>query len=120
MSEQPESQKAAAMATNNVTLRLKPAQYPDGPPLYANVVNSSLSPHDVTLHFGWFSSPLLEEAPTGTLEIPVRAVASISLPLTMVRNLIKLLEAQADNWEANSGQTLPDARGLEIGEEGQG
>jgi len=76
--------------------------------LYANFVQASMSAHDLTLHFGWFTLPAFTEVPSGEVDVPVRPLAKVSIPLNLVRGLIRLLEAQVIAWEDAHGQPVPD------------
>jgi hypothetical protein len=76
--------------------------------LYANFIQATASPHDFTFHFGWYTVPPFTEAPAGPLDVPVRSLAKVSIPLNLVRATIELIQRQADAWEANFDATLPE------------
>jgi hypothetical protein len=76
--------------------------------LYANFIQVTASPHDFTSHFGWYTVPPLTEPPDGRIDVPIRPLAKVSVPLNLVRATIELLSRQADAWETNFGAQLPD------------
>jgi hypothetical protein len=84
-------------------LRLVPPEWGEAPTDYANFVQATASPFDLTLHLGWFSTPILEELPTSPVEVPVRPLRSVTIPLTLVRGLITVLEAQLAAAESSPG-----------------
>ena len=86
-------------------MRLVPPDYTGSPVQYSNFVQGTASPYDLTLHFGWFSSPLLAEPPTEPVDVPVRPLLSVTVPLNIVRGMIRVLESQLAAAEANLGQT---------------
>ena len=83
----------------------------DVPLLYANFVQATMSPLDLTFHFGWYglpASPGLAPGTTGDVEVPVRPLAKVTVPLPLVRAVIRVLEAQLQNWEQTFGSAVPD------------
>jgi len=82
----------------------------DVPRLYANFVQATMSPLDLTFHFGWYALPTTEEPPRGGGEIPVpvRPVAKVSIPLPLVKGILRVLESQLAAWEQNFGTPVPD------------
>jgi hypothetical protein len=76
--------------------------------LYANFVQLSYTPHDFTLHFGWYTIPALTEPPPpGELLAPVRPLAKVAVPLNLVKAIGELIARQAASWEEAFGP-LPD------------
>jgi hypothetical protein len=76
--------------------------------LYANFLQVTGSPHDFTFHFGWYTVPAFVEPPEGVVNVPIRPLAKVSIPLNLVRATINLLQLQAEAWEANFGEPLPE------------
>lgn len=111
MSDQPSSEttKLASPQAVNAQFRLHPPDYGAVPAMYANFAQATLAQHDLTLFFGWYATPPLNEPPEGPVDVPVRPLVGVSVPLGIVRPLIRVLEAQADAWEQSSGQKLPAA-----------
>ncbi len=85
-----------------------PDDYGMAPSLYANYVQVTMSPHDFRLLLGSFAFPPLAEPRSGEVGVPIEPVASITLPLNLVRGLIRALETQAAGWEAAFKEPLPD------------
>jgi hypothetical protein len=93
---------------SGVQLRLVPsADSFEIPIVYSNFAQVTVSPHDLTFHFGYYAIPAFTEPPQGVVDVPVRPMVKVTLPLSLVRNLIHVLEAQAEQWEGNFGQPLP-------------
>ena len=85
--------------------QIRPSQeIGDTPAVYANFVQGTVTPFDLTLHFGWYAIPPLMENPGGIVDVPVRPIIKVSLPLSLVRGTIGLLEAQLRAWEDAFGQ----------------
>lgn len=86
-----------------------PTVFAGTPNFYANYAQVGLSPHDFVMHFSHYSMPVISEPPTESLVIPVtpEPVATVSIPLNLVRGLIRALEGAAENWEKTFQQPLP-------------
>jgi len=98
-------------AAEDTKAQLRLVWDPDAPsatPEYANYVQMNFTPEDFTMYFGWYSiPPLREPPPDGVLEVGVRPVAQVTIPLNLMVNLIALLERQAEGYEENFGP-LPE------------
>jgi hypothetical protein len=106
-------EERAVEPAHEAQARLVPPTGMGGPQiLYANFVQVSTSPHDFTLHFSWFTSPLMSEPPPpgSVIEITPRPLASISIPLTLVQGIITVLQSQVDAWEAAFQRPFPTER----------
>lgn len=92
-----------------VNIRLRHSVIDDGetPVVYSNYVQASMSPVDVTVHLGWYSTPTFDQAdppPTdSTVDVPVRSLTKVSLPIPVARALQQVLANQLGLWEANFG-----------------
>ena len=72
-------------------------------PLYANAIHINHTPWDFALHFSQVIVPTTP--PTGRhVEITAKPVAVISIPVTLVRGLIKALETNLDIYENSYGK----------------
>lgn len=89
---------------------ITPPEYPPGP--YSNFVQATFTPHDFTIYFGSFNLPPVSEQPQEALQVPVRPVVTVSVPLNLVRGLIGVLQSQIANWEGSFGQPFPEPPGL--------
>lgn len=78
------------------------------PVAYSNFAQVTFTPLDFTLHFGRYHVPALLEPPEGGLKAPVQPIVKVTIPLTLVRGLIRVLERQIDAWEGSFEQPLPD------------
>jgi hypothetical protein len=109
MAEQVKQAVEEAQGAIEVSFRLSPPSYADVPAAYSNFVQATLAQHDLTIFFSWYATPpLADEPPTESVDVPVRPVAAVSVPLGILRPLIRLLEQQAAVWEQSTGQKLPD------------
>jgi hypothetical protein len=108
MDEQREA-PAREVPTSQVKV-VPPIDMGDAPVFYANLIQVATSPHDFTLHFNWFASPLLREPlpPGEQIEITARPVASITIPVTIMNSFIRVLQDQFANYQALLRQTIPD------------
>lgn len=89
--------------------RLVPSEEPgETPAVYSNFAQATISPFDLTLHFGWYALPALTEAPTEPVTVPVRQVVKVTIPLNLVRGTIALLESQLEAWERSFAQQVPE------------
>jgi hypothetical protein len=86
-----------------------PTDMSGAPAYYSNFVQVGISPYEFTVHFSRISIPLISEPPTEPVAFDVipQPVASIAIPLSLVRGLIRALEGQAENWERTFRQPLP-------------
>lgn len=87
---------------------IAPTELGQTPLAYANFVQVTGTPHDFTFHFGWYATPPFTEPPQGSVDVEVRPVTKISVPLNLLRGIVRVLEMQAQAWEADMGQALPD------------
>jgi hypothetical protein len=85
-----------------------PPESADTPAVYSNFAQATISPHDMTLHFGWYAIPPLLERPEETVEVPIRPLVKVTIPLNLVRGTIALLQRQLESWEESFGQAAPD------------
>jgi hypothetical protein len=86
-----------------------PAEIGDVPALYSNFVQVSFTPNDLTLHLGWYALPTYGEPPPAeTIEVGVRPLVKVSLPLTLIRGLIGALQTTVEAYEESFGQPMPD------------
>lgn len=104
--EQPTGGETGEAQPGQVRL-VVPAQLPEDPPLYSNYAHASMSPHEITLHFGWYAIPPVMAGPPPSMEIPVRPLTSIAVPLSLVPGLIDALQKTVENWKGNFGQPFP-------------
>jgi hypothetical protein len=86
---------------------IPPAESPETPAVYSNFAQATVSPHDMTLHFGWFAVPPLMEPPEETVQVPIRPLVKVTIPLNLVRGTIALLQRQLEAWEGSYGQQMP-------------
>ena len=88
--------------------RLVPSEEPgETPAIYSNFTQATISPFDLTLHFGWYALPALTEPPTETVNVPVRQVVKVTIPLNLVQGTIAVLQSQLEAWERSFGQQVP-------------
>jgi hypothetical protein len=111
MADRPEHATEASEAAESVSVefRLVPPSYADAPAIYSNFIQAALGQHDLSLYFGWYGTPVLTAPPTAPQDIPVRPLMTVSIPLGILRGLIRVLESQASVIEASTGSALPDA-----------
>lgn len=76
----------------------------DTPVYYSNHVQVTFTPEDFTLHLGWYTTPPFPGPPPGVVDVPVRSLAKVVVPLNLVRGLLRALETSAQNWERNWGE----------------
>jgi hypothetical protein len=89
-----------------ISLRVAPEATPETTRAYANFVQLNFTPHDFTLHFSWFGLPptIGDDRPeSGVIDADTRVVAEITIPLTVARPLLRLLERQTAGWEESFG-----------------
>jgi len=115
MAEQPDEQVAQPVAeeTSEAQFRLVPPSYAEAPAVYSNFVQGTISPQDLTLYFGWYGVPPLAEPPTESVDIPIRPVMAVSIPLTLIHGVIRVLQSQVAAWEASTGQPFPEDQGAQ-------
>lgn len=87
-------------------VRLVMPGLPEAPPIYANFVQVGTSPHEFTLHFGWYALPISPPQP-GVHDVPIRTLVSVAVPLNLVEGLIAALESASTGWQTNFDQPLP-------------
>jgi hypothetical protein len=110
MSDQPATPSGTPSAVS-VGLHISADALPETPGAYANFVQASFSPLDVTMRFSWYATPALEAPPPPTadrIEVPTFPVGIVTIPLGLVRPLAQLLNSLADGWESNTGHAIPD------------
>jgi hypothetical protein len=76
------------------------------PTFYSNMVQIATSPYDFTLHFSWFSTPVFEEPPDEDIRITARPVATVTIPVALMGNLIQVLQTQFANYQALLRQSI--------------
>lgn len=104
-----ESFAVSEPSPQEAALRLVTTPDADIPPVYSNFVQVTFTPLDFTLHFGSYVIPALSEPPSGSeIQVPVRAIAKVSVPLSLVRGIVRVLERQINAWEESFGQPVPD------------
>jgi hypothetical protein len=83
----------------------------DVPILYANFVQASVTPNDLTMDLGWYGVPALTEQPTQPVRVQVRGLAKLTVPLNLVPGIINVLQSQLDAWQRTFGEAeaLEDA-----------
>jgi hypothetical protein len=92
-----------------VALRLvAPADPGDAPILYSNYIQATYTPEDLTLHFGWYAIPAFTEPPSAPVDVDVRPVAKVTIPLNLIRGAISVLQSQLEGWEKTFGMPVQD------------
>jgi hypothetical protein len=92
----------AEVPTTSVQFQLVPGQEtPDGLHLYANHAAVTATPHDISIHLGAFAIPALTAPPASTVDVPVRPVALVTIPISIAEPLAQLLLTQLSAWESN-------------------
>lgn len=88
---------------------VQPPESADIPAIYSNFIQATITPLDLTLHLGWYALPPLTEAPTETIQVEVRPLTKVSLPINLVPGVIRVLQAQMDAWQETfaRGETTP-------------
>lgn len=88
---------------------VNPTDFSAAPSFYSNHVQVNLAPHEFELYFSRYTMPILMAPPTEPTNIDVtpRPAANVTIPLSLVRGLIRALETTAQNWETTFGQSLP-------------
>jgi hypothetical protein len=79
----------------------------DTPIVYSNHFHATVTPEDLTLHLGWYAIPPFAEPPKGIVDVPVRPLVKVTVPLNLVRGIISVLQNQLAAWEHNFGQAIP-------------
>ena len=102
MTDQPQEQTSQVSEDGEaVELRLVPADFSGAPLMYANFIQGTAAQHDMTLYLGWYSTPPFGgEKPTEPVDIPVRPLASVTVPISLVPGLIRVLQAQLSVHQA--------------------
>lgn len=88
---------------------IAPTDMSEAPSYYANFVQVGMSPYEFTVHFSRMMLPLVSEPPAEmvTIDVNPQPIASISIPLNLVRAFMRALERQTESWERTFGQPLP-------------
>jgi hypothetical protein len=89
-------------------LRLVTPPDGDAPTVYSNFVQVTFTPLDFTFHFGRYAIPAFTEPPPGEIQVPVQAVGKVTVPLSLVRGIMRVLQSQIDGWETTFGEPVPD------------
>ena len=85
-----------------------PTDVGDAPVLYANHVQATATPEDVTLHLGWYAlPPFTEPPPEPEVRVPVKPIAKVTVPLNIVQGIVTVLENQLKAYEQSYGQAVP-------------
>jgi Protein of unknown function (DUF3467) len=77
-----------------------PTDMAGAPTFYSNMIQVATSPYDFTLHFSWFSTPIFEEPPGEDIKVTARPVATVTIPVALMGNLIEVLQTQFANYQA--------------------
>ncbi len=110
MDDQAEHDQQPDRPAGAVQVRIvAPTDMSGAPALYSNFVQVGISPYEFTLHLSRISMPIISEPPAEPMAFDVspQPVASVSIPLNLVRGLIRALEGQVKNWETTFHQPLP-------------
>jgi hypothetical protein len=87
-----------------VGLDLRTDDLASAPRVYANNVRVTFTAEDFTIFFGWYSLPPLDARPeSGQITSHLHPVMQVTLPLNLMRSVIKVMERQVDGYEANFG-----------------
>lgn len=109
MGDDPRQHVAESAEEQGAFFRIVPPEAGEvGPTLYANWVQVGFSPHDFRLTLGIYAFPPLQEMPTGQVPVPVEPISSVTLPLNLVKGLVRALEMQIAAWEKGFNEPLPD------------
>ena len=87
---------------------MNPTDSSEAATYYSNFVQVNISPHKFELYVSRYSMPIVlqpSSEPT-SVEVKPRPVASIAIPLRLVRALIKARETSVQHWETNFGEPL--------------
>lgn len=91
------------------TLRVvPPSDYSGVPSLYANFVQITMSPHDFRLMFSHYAFPPMPEPRPAEIDAPVQPLVTVTIPLNLMKGLIRALETQVDKWEEGFREPVPD------------
>jgi hypothetical protein len=96
--------------TGAVEVRIvAPTEVTGAPSYYSNFAQVGISPYEFTVYFSRISMPLITAPPAeiATFEVTPQPVVIVSIPLNLVRGLIRALEGQVENWEKTFRQPLP-------------
>jgi Protein of unknown function (DUF3467) len=108
--DQAERDQLPEKPTGSVQVRIKaPTDMVGAPSYYSNFVQVGISPYEFTVNFSRLSIPLVAEPPAEPVAFDVtpQPVASVVIPLNLVRGVIRALEGQVENWETTFHQALP-------------
>lgn len=86
-----------------------PEPTPEDKILYANVILVNHTPWDFALHFDRLTTPIKRpESKEGQVEIEATKIATIHIPVTLVRGLIEALQTNLKGYEVQYGKvTIP-------------
>jgi Protein of unknown function (DUF3467) len=110
MDDQAERDQQPDQPAGSIQVRIvAPTDMSGAPSYYANFVQVGISPYEFTVHFSRLSIPIVSQPPAEPVNFDVspQPVASVSIPLNLVRGFIKALEGQVQNWETTFHQPLP-------------
>lgn len=116
MSDQPNPQPAIDATEQEAVsaqFRLVPPSYSETPVVYSNFAQATPSQHDLTLFFGWYATPPLAEPPEAVVEVPVRPLVAVSVPLGVVPGLIRVLESQLEARQSEGEQSSDPPQDVE-------
>ncbi len=90
-------------------IRLRPEPTEKGPePIYANYVQVNHTPWDFTFHFGNFFIPPDVPQEPAELELEVKSVARITVPIRLIKGIVSALQKNIKRYEESFG-VLPDS-----------
>ncbi len=91
------------------TLRISaPSDWSDVPSQYANFVQVTMSPHDFRLLFGHYAFPPLPEPRPAEVVVPIEPQVAVTIPLNLMKGLIRALQTQVDRWEEGFREPVPE------------
>jgi hypothetical protein len=70
---------------------------------YANVLNVSHTAYEFTLDFGVMQQVGEPEDPDAALQVPVRVVSRVRIPVTLLFEVLKALNTNMSGYEATFG-----------------
>jgi uncharacterized protein DUF3467 len=72
--------------------------------VYANYLLVNHTPWDFALHFGSVTTPLAPKSSGGEIEMPVKKVVTVKLPVTLIRGVIDALKTNLELYEKQHGE----------------
>lgn len=75
-----------------------PSPTADAPSLYANFAQATVTQYDMTLFFGLYRVPPLQDRPTETVEVPIEPLVRVTLPIGVVQAVIDVMQRQLASW----------------------